>query len=188
MKYILIVLILVISPASVTFGQRVEPLSIEGELNQLLKRLNLPSSTPIKLAKVRLLPETSPLRVYIITGRNTKARSHFIRWIDRWNQKDGTKHGMVEVVPELSQAEVILARFVDTDKATPEVKITTPPGSLIYQDSFAPLYGYIIVRKDDVLEVVTRYSGFTYAREDKPPDFLLREKLFKMMKARHKRK
>src|SRR5215216_1942105 len=88
MKHILMVLMLVISPTSVTSGQILEPLSIEAELNQLLKRMNLPSSTPIKVAKVRLLPETSPLRVYIITGRDIKARNHFIRWIDRWNQKD----------------------------------------------------------------------------------------------------
>lgn len=85
------------------------------QLKLLKAIIGVPQETRITEARSLKLPADVPLKVYIKMNTETKTRQSFIEWIDRWNQEDGKKYGTIEVVNDLSQASVILARYPTVD-------------------------------------------------------------------------
>jgi len=168
-----------------TLGQTSNQL--EAEFNWLRTTLDLPSSTPIELVKKPSLPAKNPLRVHIITGTDQKVRDSFIKAIDKWNRKDGQKYGLLEAVPAVSQADLVLVRIVDRKRGTPDQSGSGTDGSgrelSYYERGHAPMYGSIIARTQDGLKILVRYTGAAPISDDSS-DYLVRVKLFDLMKKR----
>ena len=90
----------------------------DDEFAGLRRHLNVPESTPVTLSSSVKLPGTSPLKVYLAMKLDPKGRAMFAEKVDQWNRKDGAKYGMVKIVPEMSQADLIFARYTVQNKAT----------------------------------------------------------------------
>jgi hypothetical protein len=175
------------------------------ELARLREHLTLPDSTSIKLANSSALPANRPLKVYIATGLDMGVRNNFTKWLDEWNKKDGHKYGTVEIVNELAQADVILARYTVREKVTDRTETySTPVPATVYDPatnstvtrpvprtssisySLVPAYAYVIARKPDALEILWRYTGQSSVQETTDSGKQLRDDFFKMLKARGK--
>jgi hypothetical protein len=121
------------------------------ELNALRTHLGLPDGATIALAPSSQIEKLGSLKVYLAFRLDTGVRNNFLNWIDGWNRRDGKRRGLLEIVPELGQADVILARYVALDKVTTQtdgVLVGTGSGDLIgrsgsYQE--VPAYSYVLV-------------------------------------------
>jgi hypothetical protein len=118
---------------------------VDEELANLRKFLDLPASTSIVLSTA-LLPDSAPMKVFIAAG-NQRDYAVFIKNIDKWNAKEGIKFRAVEVVSDLTKADVILVR----DEIIGRRPLS---GSL----PLYPIrsYSYIINRKPEGLEILWR--------------------------------
>lgn len=175
------------------------------EFARLRQHLAVSEEIPITLAESSSLPDDRPLKLYIATGLDMAVHANFTKWIDEWNRKDGKKYGAIEVVSELSQADVILARYTLRDKLTDrtETYSSTVPGTVYdprsgstvtrpvprtYSSSYSvvPVYAYVIGREAGALRILWRYVDQASLEETKHSGKFLRDDFFKMMKARGK--
>jgi hypothetical protein len=51
-------------------------------------------------------------------GLDITVRDRFAKWVDEWNRKDAQKYGAVVLVPQLGDADVILARYLVRERVT----------------------------------------------------------------------
>jgi len=169
----------------------------QSELANLRKHLELPDSTPIKLSLSSTLPPNRPLNVFIAVGLDVGVRGNFSRWLAEWNKKDGKRHGLVNLVSEISQAQVILARYalrdrVQTDtRVVPGVAIDPTTGQTVTRPvprtySVVPVYAYVISRNPAGLEIIWRYVGQDYVAETKSSGKKLRDDFLTLMKSRQR--
>jgi hypothetical protein len=132
-------------------------------------------------------------------------RNNFTKWLDEWNKKDGRKYGIVEIITDIAQSDVILARYAMREKVTERTLTSSVPVPATVYDpatntsvtrpvpqtssisySLVPVYAYVIARKATGLEILWRYAGQTSVRETTNSGKDLRDDFFKMMKARGK--
>src|SRR5262245_23022279 len=88
---------------------------------RLREHLNIGPDVPIHLGRATLPPQT-PLKVFIATGLDLGVQKNFQKWLEDWNKKNGRKFGQVDVVPDVTQADVILARYVDRSHVVTETR------------------------------------------------------------------
>src|SRR3954463_9854942 len=96
------ILIVLLTVATTSAAQ-----SIDDELSTLRELLNVSSSTSIT-PSTSSLPPNSPIRVFIAVGPNEKIQKEFTNEINKWNRNNGQKYGTVELVSQLSEADIIL--------------------------------------------------------------------------------
>jgi hypothetical protein len=148
----------------------------EHELRYLRSILGVSRETPIIKAGSLKLPEVSPLKVFIATNTEVKVRDKLVEWIDKWNAEDGKKYGAIEVVEQVSQATVILARYVfpapeqvrdeapasgssnepyEIDPITRKpVSNTVATRTPLTSKFRLPVYSYVILNADDGLKII----------------------------------
>src|SRR5262249_41829834 len=114
MKHFLIFSLIFVFSSLLVFGQ-----TADEEVARLQKHLGVSEQTKITPAPGASLPKsTQPLRVFIATGLDLTVHENFVRRIDKWNKSgDAKKYGSLELVSDISQAQVILARYTLTDQS-----------------------------------------------------------------------
>jgi len=162
--------------------------SMKQRLKMLRKLLDTQPSIPITVAEHSSLSGTSPVNVFILTGfvRNEQfypdqqVYDNYLRWLNEWNQKEGKIDGLLKPVTDISQSDVIIVRFANVDLAVKEARMYN--AVVIY----IPFFGYIINRKSDNLEILFHWANDLRPEPNKDSGDLLRNRLFKLMKARAK--
>lgn len=186
MRALGIVFISILLICSLVMGQ-----TMSDELAKLRQHLNIPESISISPAISTNLPEAIPLKIYIATGLDMKVRDNFVKWIEKWNEKDGKKYGLIEIVSEINNADIILARYTNRDQVTSKMvsgtNVVTGTTST-YSVSRVPLYSYVLARDSNGLKILWRYTGQTYVKEYSDSGEELKNQIFKMLKARAKNK
>lgn len=145
------------------FGYSDKPLS-EVEKDWIRKALGLPESTLIALAKSKALPAADPLKLYIPAEVPEGQREEVLRWVDRWNEREGMKYGRLKVVTDISEADVIGMLIM--------IRPNIPAG-----DVFGFAIPYLITRNAEGFDVIWRGEG-SWDRD------VLFNELKKRMKAR----
>jgi len=158
-----------------------EQTSTEAELERLRRFLSLPAGARLSVAPATTLPPGSPLRVFLATGLDVRVRENLSRWIEEWNRKDAAKHGRpLALVTELAQAQVVLAREVDTDKArtssrtfvtpgmdAPRASGTTRPQRTTFEVLQAPVRSYVLaVESPGEVRILWRDVGLGIVEAD----------------------
>ena len=85
--------------------------TMEEEIGRVREQLGVSDSTPITLANSPDLPKADPLKIYIAAGFDMEVRNRTVERINEWNKRDAQKYGMLVVVSELSEADVILVQL-----------------------------------------------------------------------------
>lgn len=153
----------------------------DGELRALREFLNLPETTTIGISTASL-PNEMPLKVYVATGKDAALQKVILKRIDDWNKKNGAKFGSLEVVTDLSEAQVILAWY-----AVRIPSMTRPPFQT--QMALGPperIHSYLLLRTADGLEILNRrvVEGYPDLMQSDQRGEMVRAELFKRMKAR----
>ena len=168
----LIVAGLVVFACSSSIGQTQ---TIEMELAQLRRILDVPSSVNIRPSPARL-PNRDHLKVFVTTGGDQKGYELFVNKIGEWNRVNGTRYKMVEVTSDFWQADVVLARYDDSLDKNP-ISGTMP----LY---LVRSHAYILSRNSEGLEMVWRNVSEAYLDKTRSGEFgdTLRREFFKRLK------
>lgn len=142
----------------------------DAELARLRQVLGLTPEATLRLSSRGALPSTGALRIGLATGLDTRVRDNLTRWTDEWNRKEGAKQGRLTIVDDLAEAQVVLARLLDEDKARATTQTFTaaepPTGTgtsrsrrssfTVYQ---APVHSYVLAAAEGGFEIVWRQAG-----------------------------
>jgi hypothetical protein len=162
--------------------------SINAELMELRELLEIPASTSI-IPSTSALPDISPLKVYIATGQDMKVHNSFVKRIGKWNQKNGVRYEALEIVQNLSEADVILAWYSTDVEQRPRPYLMNPD---VVNPMCCPkrYHSYLIVRKPEGLEILRRIiiEGYENPGEVERQGDTLRADFFKRLKMRSKNK
>ena len=168
------------------------------ELARLREGINAPASTVIVSSRAAQLPAVNTLKVYLVIGKDGKADGRIARWIDKWNQNEGQRFGRLQVVSDLSQADVVMARHVVRGDVSVQRRtsigvvparnpgtdrISAGPTVASGQYLHRPLYSYLLVRTPDALAIVYRHIDRGHPNDRADPDGRLIDELKKKMKA-----
>lgn len=169
-----------------------------GEIARLGERLNVPASTLIVNSSTAKLRPGASLKVYIAAEQDKTAYARFVKWTDKWNRNEGARHGSLQIVHELSQADIVLARFQIRESA-PRPRTTVSVGSVhdptrdrnasspkISTRTYTPTaeYSYLLARSADVLTVLYGDVDRTYIQDYSNPDGRLLRELETRLKKR----
>lgn len=194
MRELLFLMSVLLISSSITFAQ-----APGDEIKRLREVLGVSEQTKIKPAiNSTLQAIDGPLKVYIATGLDMKVRDNFMHWIEKWNQSgDAKKYRSLEVVSEVSGADIVLARYtlneiVRTETASrPSVgtawdpatnKVISRPTQQTYSYSTVPVFAYVLRRNDTDFEILSRYNDSASLGEYKNSGKLLWENFKKLLK------
>ena len=162
MRRILFSTAVVFSVCTVALGQK-----DAAELARLRTQMGVPESTPITPAASRMQPIEGPLKVFLSTAGDETVSQEVLLSIKKINAKPD-KYGTIEVVDNLSKANLILVHYELTEKRREEVdnNMTMDPGSNSRiggggkSDRYisSQVRGYVIARRPEGFEVLTRYE------------------------------
>ena len=170
-----------------------ESQGVADEMVALRKHLELPENINLALASSSRISQAGPLKVYLAFGLDIGVRNNFEQWINKWNKGDGKKFGALQVISQMAQADVILARYVVPSDATSTTSgaIYANSGIMVGRTGLyqtIPVYAYVVARTPTAVEVRWRYTGQTTTEETVKSGEKLWEDFRKMLKARGKLK
>ena len=169
-----------------------------GEIAELSERLNVPASTLIVNTGAARLPAGASLKIYIAAEQDKTAYTRLVKWAEKWNRNEGARHGSLQVVSDLSHADIILARFHERE-STPRQRTTVSIGRVhdptrdrnasspkISTRTYAPTaeYAYLLARSADALTILYGDVDRTYIQDYSDPDGDLLRELEARMKKR----
>lgn len=105
---------------------------------RLREQLKVSPSIPVVLAESKDLPPGNPLNLYLAIEDEAVSQS-IVEWVQKWNRDSGAKYGSIEVVSDLTKADVYLARY---------------RGSRSLIEIFRTATIFLVVPKGDGLEVL----------------------------------
>lgn len=157
--------------------------SIDAELVNLREFLKVPASTKI-VPSTAPLPSGASLKVFIATGSAKDLYQVFVRRINEWNKKNGQRFGRLEVVSDVSEAQVVLAWYSIRIE-----KMTHPPDDTPSEERVCCPergYSYLLVRNEDGFAMLSRIiiEGYASPLSRENSGDTLRAEFFKRMKAR----
>jgi hypothetical protein len=145
----------------------------EFEFKYLRSMLKVSDDTPVTVVDSLKLPDATPLKAFNVTSNEVVVSRHFAEWIDNWNNGDGKKYGVIEIVPEMSQADVLLVRYalpfaeIERDEtaggisATPAIDPATrqpvnTPNMTTTVKFIATIYSYVILKAPEGIKILRR--------------------------------
>jgi hypothetical protein len=80
------------------------------QYTRLRSALNLDPQFPVSESESKAVPASSPLKLYVSIV-DPQIKEGFLAWAGKWNKDKGAKYGALEIVPDLSQADVSLVIY-----------------------------------------------------------------------------
>lgn len=167
MKFVALALIVFFSTVGGIFAQ-----TDKKEVINLRKQIKIPDKDILRSNENAKLPAGDSLKIFLAIKRSGSEAKHFEKWVDEWNKEDGDKYGKLEVVKDVSKAEVILTQFISTrikqvgeasvsvgnipsseQSISPKTKIKVN-NEAGYKPLPLPVYSYLITREDDVWTII----------------------------------
>lgn len=170
-----------------TFCAAASAQTADEELARLRQHLGVPEGTQITTAANAVIPNVSPLKVFVAVGLDTTVRDNYVRWFKDWNGKQGKKYGQIDLVDEMSKADIILARYVLRD----HISTRTEPGKwyeITREAHVSPAYNYMLLPAGNGFTIVWRDTGAGYTTDNKRSGEAMAKQLMKMLRARGSRK
>ena len=75
------------------------------EYTRMRETLKVDPSTPVVDATSRDLPSTDPFRLHLALEPENLGK-RLLKWVEEWNKYESKKHGRVEIVDDMAQADV----------------------------------------------------------------------------------
>jgi hypothetical protein len=129
--------------------------------------MGVSETTAVTTAGTHALPAERPLKVYVSTAGDASASQEVLQSIKKINARPD-KYGPIEVVDNLSKANVILVHYELTEKRHEEVdnNMTMDPSSNSRMSNggktdrwiSSQARGYVIARRSEGFEILTRYE------------------------------
>ena len=170
MKFVALALVVFFSTVGGVFAQ-----TDKKEVINLRKQIKIPDKDILRSNENAKLPAGDSLKIFLAIKRSGSEAEHFEKWVDEWNKEDGDKYGKLEIVKDISKADIILTQFVSNRikqvgeasvsvgnipspgqsiSSKPKIKVNNEVG---YKPLPLPVYSYLITRENDVWTII--YQG-----------------------------
>lgn len=139
------------------------------EIAELRAKLRVPDADKVRTYPGADLP-SGKLRVFLAVTAPGDDRKYFRKRLDEWNRDHGARHGHVEEVDSVQDADVVLTQFMSTTSKvveTSNVRLgspgATPPSSTSIgigpvkrgvESIDLPVYSYLVVREGPLWTIV----------------------------------
>lgn len=168
MRKLILIFMCLLCTCHASFGQEKEK-----ELFLLRGMLSVPRDTSINLKASGSIPTNNPLKVFLTTNTEVKVRNSFLDWFRAWNEGEGLKYGLIEVVADFATADIALVRITDpvarpieahsTYQTSSEIdpatrKPVTEPRYSTATKFVVDVNSYIITRENGELKAVYRHA------------------------------
>ena len=159
------------------------------ELATLRGYLKVPDTVPIALGtKTSRLPAERPLILYLDTAGDTSAANELMQLIQEINKKQADKYGTIEVVADATKANLLLIHYevAGTRRKATDTTNSMDPALGRGQTrnvTRADVRGYIVARKPEGLEILSRYKNEVTVGERRQE---LRDAFSKLLKEQSK--
>ena len=137
------------------------------ELARLRMEMGVSDTTPIAVPGARMQPIEGPLKVYLSTAGDISASREVLLAIKKNNAKP-ERYGSIEVVDNLSKANVVLVHYELMEKRHEEAdnNMTMDPSSNSRIQNggkserwiSSQVRGYVIARRPEGFEILARYE------------------------------
>lgn len=166
------------------------------ERKRLCELLRINATTKINAQSVAELAARESYKVYLGFGLDFATRNQLARWVERWNAKQGRELGRLEVVEDLTAAQLILSGF--RVEAREDAVATVPPNRLsgpishaaTAKEVYVPILFYVLTPAENGLTVIQRGRYDEKQTAQKEPSTALadslRESLIGLLKKRPK--
>lgn len=177
-RFTVLFVIAIVCSSNVMQAQNKPPEKPSTQLNydepyNLIELLKPPDKTVILWQPTPLRPQ-STYKLFLGTRMDFTFEKAVKNWAEKWNEKEGKKHGTVTIVTEIKQADVILARYQNLRELVEETVVNEPsmnPNGLantVKTTIYArPQYSYLLLPKDDSLAIIWRQRKL-FRQGDKP--------------------
>ena len=167
MKFVAFALVVFFSTVGGVFAQ-----TDEKEVINLRKQIKIPDKDILRSNENAKLSAGNSLKIFLSIKRRGNEAEHFEKWVGEWNKEGGDKYGKLEIVKDISKADVILTQFVSSGikqvgEASVRVGNIPSPGQSISQKTKVkvnnevgykpfplPVYSYLITHVDDVWTII----------------------------------
>lgn len=197
MKRILILVLGICLASSSAFAQ-----TANEEISRLKEHLELPAKAAIS-GQAAGIPQKDPIKVFVAVGLDSQTKANFVRWINRWNKSNTKKYPKMELVSEIAQADVVLARFMDRDSPATQyggassrrysnqfdvgVILGLPYPYPSHPVTVVPVYAYVLVAQGKEWAISYRYIDTTSLRQGRSAGKYLWDQFQKMVKDSRKK-
>lgn len=138
------------------------------EFALLREQLKIAPSFPVALAESNTLPTGNPLKVYIAV-EDPKITDSLVEWVKKWNKENGVKYGSIDIVSDMSKADVLLASY---------------PGSNLILQVMPGATVFLVVPRSNGLAVIWRQAIFVDQNHRSSP--VIEKEIERRMKTRSK--
>lgn len=81
------------------------------ERNRLRELLRISATSEFSQQLKAPLPKRDAYQVFLGFGLDFETHNNFVRWIEEWNRKQGTRYPKLVVTEDIQQAQIVLAHF-----------------------------------------------------------------------------
>ncbi|HEV7842555.1 MAG TPA: hypothetical protein VGO69_02610 [Pyrinomonadaceae bacterium] len=154
------------------------------EYTVLRVSLNLEPSTPVLLAGSDKLPTTNPLKLYLAIEQ-PHVKDNLVEWVNKWNKEQAGKYGALELVPDLSQADISLVVHWGANEtiALLPLEVHAAAGA----DTLYQATAYVVIKGAEGLKVLWQQRLIIGAEKSVGSVALVEREMEKRMKARLKK-
>ena len=138
------------------------------EFALLREQLKIAPSFPVVMAESNTLPAGNPLKVYLAV-EDSESTDSLVERVNKWNKENGVKYGSIEIVSDVSKADVLLASYPGTN-----LILQVMPGATVF----------LVVPNGNGLAVIWRQAIFVDQNHRASP--VIEKEIEKRMKARSK--
>ena len=146
--------------------------------------LKVETSTPVVEAKSRDLPSTDPFKLHLALEPQNLDQG-LLRWVEQWNKYESAKYGRVEIVDDITKADVSLTAIWGKDDSFFHLPVMMAYGGGDLRDvGFGT--GYLTIKDDNGLHVLWEDTIALDMKEPERTAPALVRLLEKKLKARKK--
>jgi hypothetical protein len=131
----------------------------EPERMTIRKTLGVPDATQITVAASKQLPAAPTLKVFQGARSNAKGDEEFAKWVEKWNRENGDRFGRLEIVSDISAAEVVVLYGLYSSSTLYLPSRLPTDREVANQLATGLVRSYVFVRKPDALEIVSRKTA-----------------------------
>ncbi|HEX2270250.1 MAG TPA: hypothetical protein VHH35_11970 [Pyrinomonadaceae bacterium] len=130
------------------------------EYTRLREMLKVQPSIPVSTATAAF-PTTDPLKLYLALEPEGLDQG-MAKWADRWNKEQAAKHGRIDIVDDLKQADVALVVIFGKDESYLSTIALAPDKAGLRSINLTTVY--LIGKDDKGLRILSQRHGFSDGR------------------------
>ncbi len=121
------------------------------ERNRLRELLRISATSEFSQQLKAPLPAQSTYRIFLGFGLDFETHNNFVRWLEAWNRKQGTRYAKLEITENIQQAQIVIARFPGDETIVDVTSYALKTGDGVYdktntqREHYTAVFSYVLL-------------------------------------------